>query len=222
MNGRLTEVLRLATLVLIALLPAAPAVAQAHRRVAQGARSVTPSQAAPVQFADVTRKAGLSFHLVCGTPEKRYIMDAMCGGVAAFDFDNDGWVDILLINGSTLEDLRAGKCHPPKLYRNNHDGTFSDVSARAGINFCGWGMGVAVGDYDNDGWEDVYITSLQGGRLYHNNGDGTFRDVTAASGVDDLGRWGTSAAFADYDGDGRLDLYVANYVDLDLDHLPEF
>ncbi|HET7442042.1 MAG TPA: CRTAC1 family protein, partial [Terriglobales bacterium] len=171
---------------------------------------------------DVTRAAGIDFHLTCGGPEKRYIMESMCGGVAVFDYDNDGWMDILLVDGSTLADLKAGKCHASKLYRNNHDGTFTDVSARAGLNHCGWGFGVAVGDYDNDGWEDVYITYLDGGVLYHNNHDGTFSDVTARAGVGNPGRWGTSAAFGDYDNDGHLDLYIANYVELDLQHLPEF
>jgi hypothetical protein len=184
------------------------------------ARSARP--ASGVSFADVTRASGIDFHLTCGGPEKRYIMESMCGGVAVFDYDNDGWMDILLVNGSTLEDMRDGKCHPSKLYRSNHDGTFTDVSARAGITHCGWGFGVAVGDYDNDGWEDLYITYLDGAVLYHNNGDGSFTDVTAKAGVGNTGNWGTSAAFGDYDNDGRLDLYVANYVDLDLNHLPEF
>jgi hypothetical protein len=175
-----------------------------------------------VSFADVTRAAGIDFHLTCGSPEKQYIMESMCGGVAVLDYDNDGWMDIFLVNGSTLEDLKAGKCHPSQLYRNNHDGTFTDVTAKSGINHCGWGFGVAVGDYDNDGHEDLYITYLDGAVLYHNNGGGTFTDVTARAGVGNAGRWGTSAAFGDYDNDGNLDLYVANYVDLDLDHLPEF
>ena len=174
------------------------------------------------QFLDVTRASGIDFHLTCGGPEKRYIMESMCGGIAVFDYDNDGWMDILLVNGSTLQDLGAGKCHVSKLYRNNHDGTFSDVSSKAGLNHCGWGFGVAVGDYDNDGWEDVYITYLDGGILYHNNGNGSFTDVTAKSGAGNPGRWGTSAAFGDYDNDGHPDLYIANYVELDLEHLPEF
>jgi hypothetical protein len=175
-----------------------------------------------IQFVDVTRAAGIDFHLVCGGPEKRYIMESMCGGVAVFDYDNDGWMDIFLVNGSTLEDLKAGKCHPSKLYRNNHDGTFTDVTAKSGINHCGWGFGVAVGDYDNDGNEDLYITYLDGAVLYRNNGNGTFTDVTSKAGVGNTGRWGTSAAFGDYDNDGYLDLYVDNYVDLDLNHLHEF
>jgi enediyne biosynthesis protein E4 len=175
-----------------------------------------------VSFADVTRAAGIDFHLTCGGPEKRYIMESMCGGIAVFDYDNDGWMDIFLVNGSTLEDLKTGKCHPSKLYRNNHDGSFTDVTSKAGLTHCGWGFAAAVGDYDNDGWEDLYVTYLDGAVLYHNNRDGTFSDVTAKAGVGNLGHWGTSAAFGDYDNDGNLDLYVANYVDLDLDHLPEF
>jgi len=176
----------------------------------------------PILFTDITRQAGLDFRLTCGGPEKLYIMDSMCGGVAVFDFDNDGWMDIFLVNGSTVEDVKAGKCHPSKLYRNNHDGTFTDVTAKSGINHCGWGYGAAVGDYDNDGNEDLYITFLDGAVLYHNNGDGTFTDMTAKAGVGNAGRWGTSAAFGDYDNDGYLDLYVVNYVEIDLNHLPAF
>jgi hypothetical protein len=181
-----------------------------------------PASSASILFTDITRAAGIDFHLTCGGPQKLYIMESMCGGVAVFDYDNDGWMDIFLVNGSTLEDVKSSKCHPSKLFHNNHDGTFTDVTAKSGINHCGWGFGVAVGDYDNDGNEDLYITYLDGAVLYHNNGDGTFTDVTAKAGVNNAGRWGTSAAFGDYDNDGYLDLYVANYVDLDLNHLPEF
>jgi hypothetical protein len=175
-----------------------------------------------ISFADVTRAAGIDFRLTCGGPEKSYIMDSMCGGVAVFDYDNDGWVDIFLVNGSEIGDFKAGKCHRAKLYHNNHDGTFTDVTAKSGIDHCGWGFGAAVGDYDNDGNDDLYVTYLNGAVLYRNNGDGTFSDVTSKAGVSNAGRWGTSAAFGDYDNDGNLDLYVANYVELDLDHLPEF
>jgi enediyne biosynthesis protein E4 len=182
------------------------------------AKSGLPS----ISFADVTRAAGIEFRLTCGGPDKLYIMDSMCGGVAAFDYDNDGWMDIFLVNGSEIGDLKAGKCHLGKLYRNNHDGTFSDVTAKSGIDHCGWGFGAAVGDYDNDGKDDLYITYLDGAVLYRNNGDGTFSDMTSKARVGNDGNWGTSAAFGDYDNDGYLDLYVANYVDLDLNHLPEF
>ena len=177
---------------------------------------------ASISFVDIARSAGIDFHLTCGDPGKRYIMESMCGGVAVLDYDNDGWMDIFLVNGSTLSDMKAGKCNPGKLYRNNHNGTFTDVTAKSGMNHCGWGFGVAVGDYDNDGKEDLYITYLDGAVLYRNNGDGTFTDVTSKAGVGNTGSWGTSAAFGDYDNDGYLDLYVANYVDLDLNHLPEF
>src|SRR5262252_1158272 len=147
-------------------------------------------------FTDVTHAAGIDFHLNCGSSkEKLYILETQCGGAAAFDYDNDGWMDILLVDGSSIEDYRAGKCHPPRLYHNNRDGTFTDVSAKSGLNFCGWSYGVAIGDFDNDGWEDVYITGYHGSALYHNNRDGTFTDVTAKAGVANADRWGDSAAF---------------------------
>ena len=193
--------------------------------VGQKAGTQTQSKtdtANPPLFVDVTHAAGIDFHLTCGSREKLYIVETQCGGAAAFDYDNDGWMDVLLVDGSTIDDYRAGKCHPPRLYHNNHDGTFTDVSAKSGLNFCGWGYGVAIGDFDNDGWEDVYITGFHGSALYHNNHDGTFTDVTAKAGVANADRWGTSAAFGDYDNDGNLDLYVANYVDVDMNHLPQF
>ena len=208
---------------------AGPVQQKQSRRSTPAARPPAKTASAPsappaktAQFVDVTRAGGIDFHLTCGSLDKRYIMETMCGGIAVFDYDNDGWMDIFLVNGSTLDDLRAGKCHPSKLYRNNHDDTFTDVTTKSGLTHCGWSFGAAVGDYDNDGWEDLYITYLDSAVLYHNNRDGTFVDVTAKAGVGNPGRWGTSAAFGDYDNDGYLDLYVANYVDLDLNHLPEF
>ena len=122
--------------------------------------SSSKKQAAPssASFADVARAAGIDFHLTCGGAEKRYIMESMCGGIAVLDYDNDGWMDIFLVNGSTLEDLQTKKCHPSRLYHNNHDGTFTDVTVKSGLTHCGWGFGVAVGDYDNDGWEDLMST----------------------------------------------------------------
>jgi enediyne biosynthesis protein E4 len=202
---------------------AAPPQKEAKRVPARAASEVKTAQAASaVTFADVTRASGVDFHLTCGSLQKRYIMESMCGGIGVFDYDNDGWVDIFLVNGSTLQDLAAGTCHAGKLYRNRHNGTFTDVTANSGLAGCGWGFGVAVGDYDNDGWDDLYVTYLDRAVLYHNRGDGTFNDVTAKANIGNTGRWGTSAAFGDYDNDGYLDLYVANYVDLDLKNLPEF
>ena len=181
--------------------------------------------ASPSQFTDVTQAAGIDFHLTCGSAEKRHVMGSLCGGAAFFDYDNDGWMDLLLVNGATvatLKSLKKGNAKPSRLYRNRGDGTFEDVTKRAGLDFRGWGMGAATGDYDNDGWVDVYITHLLGGALFRNRGDGTFEDVTKRSGADNGGRWGASAAFGDYDNDGHLDLYVANYLRVDLDNLPEF
>jgi len=179
------------------------------------------SAASPL-FVDVTQSAGIDFRLTCGSQQKLYIVETQCGGAAALDYDNDGWMDIVLIDGSTIADYKSGKCHPPRLYHNNHDGTFTDVSAKSGLKFCGRGYGVAIGDFDNDGWADIYITGFHGSALYRNNHDGTFTDVTAKAGVANADRWGTSASFGDYDNDGNLDLYVANYVDIDINHLPEF
>ena len=191
----------------------------------QGTRQPRPRTrppAAPAIFEDATTKAGIRFHLTCGSTQKLYIMETLCGGVALFDYDRDGWTDIFLVNGSTLDALRNGKHPPSQLYRNNRNGTFTDVTEAAGLTQAGWGHGAAVGDFDHDGWPDLYVTYFTGGRLYRNTGKGTLVDVTAAAGVGNEGRWGTSPAFGDYDHDGFLDLYIANYVDLDLDHLPAF
>ena len=145
----------------------------------------------------------------------------MSGGVIVIDYDRDGWPDLYFPNAPTVDMALAGKRAPSALYHNNHDGTFTDVTRRAGVEFPGFAMGGAVADYNNDGWPDLYITCLGGNVLYRNNGDGTFTDVTKQAGVAD-GRWSTGAAFADYDGDGFVDLMVTNYVDYKLGDLANF
>jgi enediyne biosynthesis protein E4 len=175
----------------------------------------------PVVFQEVAQKAGLTrWKHVMGADEPHFILDTIGSGVALIDYDNDGWLDIYLVNGSTYDAI-AGKTSPPHaaLFHNNHDGTFTDVAQQAGVTNDRWGFGVAVGDYDNDGWPDLYVTNFGKNRLYHNNHDGTFTDVAEKAGVT-LGNWSTGATFGDYDGDGRLDLFVPGYVHYDLDHPP--
>ena len=172
------------------------------------------------QLEDVTAKTGVTFQHTAD-PSKKYIVESMSGGVILFDYDRDGWLDIYFTNAPTVAMAVKGQTSKGVLYHNNHDGTFTDVTAKAGLATPCFAMGGAVGDYNNDGWPDLYVTCLGGNVLYKNNGDGTFTDVTAKAGVAD-GRWSAGAAFGDYDGDGFLDLMVSNYVDFHLDDLPGF
>lgn len=167
-----------------------------------------------VKFADVTKRAGIIFrHQACKTPRK-YLIETMGGGGAFLDADGDGWLDILLLNGAPLPGAHVAGRPTMRLYHNNHDGTFRDVTHSAGLDkSLLYAMGVAVGDYDNDGRDDFYVTcALGGGHLFHNEGSGRFRDVTSQAGLSDKGRWGTSCAWVDYDRDGKLDLFVCHYV----------
>ena len=172
-------------------------------------------------FIDVAEKAGLTApNVFGGLDTKKYIIETTGNGVAIFDYDNDGWPDIFLVNGTKLEGYPPGTGPTSRLYRNNHDGTFTDVTAKVGLSGTGWGQGVCVGDYDNDGWEDLYITYYGKNRLYHNN-HGVFTEVAEKSGVAGSGKdWGTGCAFIDYDRDGKLDIVAANYVDFDLSTAP--
>ena len=175
----------------------------------------------PIVFQDSSEKAGLNkwtHHM--GTPVKDYIIETKGSGVCLFDYDNDGWLDIYLVNGSTLEAI-AGKAAPPHaaLFHNNHDGTFTDVSAKAGVQNDRWGFGCAVADYDNDGYPDLYVSNFGKNRLYHNNKNGTFSDIAEKAGVQ-LGNWSTGVTWGDYDGDGKLDLFVAGYLHWDWDNPP--
>ncbi len=175
----------------------------------------------PILFEDIARQAGLtSWKHVMGTPEKKFIIEANGSGVCLLDYDNDGWLDIYLVNGSTY-DAESGKTTPPHaaLFHNNHDGTFTDVAEKAGVTNDRWGFGCAVADFDNDGWPDIYVSNFGKNRLYHNNHDGTFTDVAEKAGVT-LGNWSTGATWGDYDGDGRLDLFVPGYVHYDLANPP--
>ena len=174
-----------------------------------------------VVFEDVTQAAGLSgWRHEMGTPQKKYILETDGSGVGLIDYDNDGWLDIYLVNGSTYDAI-SGKRTPPHaaLFHNNHDGTFTDVAEKAGVTNDRWGFGVAIGDFDNDGWPDIFVANFGKNRLYHNNHDGTFTDVAEQAGVT-LGNWSNGATWGDYDGDGRLDLFVSGYVHYDLNNQP--
>lgn len=172
------------------------------------------------QLVDVLPKTGIKF-IHTSAPEKKYIVESMSGGVLLLDYDRDGWLDIYFTNAATVEMALKGERSRSALYRNNGDGNFTDVTNKASVGYPGFAMGGAVGDYNNDGWPDIYVTCLGGNTLYRNNGDTSFTDVTKTAGVAD-GRWSTGAAFGDYDGDGLLDLLVSNYVDFDLHDLPAF
>jgi len=190
--------------------------------LAQGQQAKIPPPVKPLaNFTDVAEKAGLTMQDIFGGIEtKKYIIETTGTGVAIFDYDNDGWPDIFLVNGTRLEALPAGHAPSNHLYRNNHDGTFTDVTVKAGLTATGWGQGVCVGDYDNDGWEDLYVTYYGKNRLYRNQG-GVFTEVGEKAGVAGSGKaWGSGCAFVDYDRDGKLDLIVANYVDFDLATAP--
>jgi len=176
---------------------------------------------APVYFVDVTHQSGLDkFHHRSGEPSKTSILETPGSGVALLDYDNDGWLDIYLLNGSTVAALKGNEPAPrAMLLHNNHDGTFTDVTDKAGVGNERWGFGVAVGDYDNDGWPDIYVSNFGKNRLYHNNHDGTFTDVAGKAGVT-LGGWSTGATWGDYDHDGYLDLFVPGYVKFDINNPP--
>ena len=176
---------------------------------------------APVVFEDVTPSSGLDKFLHrSGSPEKTTILESVGSGVALLDYDNDGWLDIYLLNGSTVAALNGTEA-PPRamLFHNNHDGTFTDVTEKAGVVNGRWGFGVAVGDYDNDGRPDIYVANFGNNRLYHNDGDGTFTDVADKAGVA-LGGWSAGPTWGDYDHDGLLDLFVPGYLKFDPHHPP--
>jgi hypothetical protein len=180
------------------------------------AQTLPGSSANSITFRDITQKAGIHFVHNNAAFGKKYLPETMGPGVAFIDYDNDGWPDIFIVNGMDWPG-HASKRSTPKLYHNNHDGTFTDVTHKAGLDVEMFGMGVAVGDYDNDGYDDLFVTALGQSRLFHNNGNGTFTDVTQKAGLLGPKEFSTSAAWVDYDRDGKLDLVVANYVQWSLE-----
>jgi hypothetical protein len=193
---------------------------------AQEHTGATPSASTPAAFVDVTQRVGINFQYRASHTSRKYLPETMGAGVALFDYDNDGRLDIYLVNGAPLEDptpkrtipQKAGAQYWNRLYHQRPDGTFDDVTEKAGLEGSGYGMGVAIGDYDNDGFEDLYVTAYGNNKLYHNNGNGRFTDVTEKAGVRGSG-WSTSAAWVDLDGDGFLDLIVLRYLNWDFDDI---
>ncbi len=171
-----------------------------------------PPAPAPIHFIDVTQKAGIHFSHNNGAFGKKYLPETMGPGVAFIDYDNDGWQDIFIVNGTAWPG-HPGRVTTPVLYHNNHDGTFTDVTKKAGLAIPMYGMGVAVGDYDNDGWDDLFVTTYGQNHLFRNNHNGTFTDLTKKAGLNTPPEFSASAAWVDYDRDGHLDLLVTNYVD---------
>ena len=192
--------------------------------VPQGKAAADRPGRSPVQYIDVAREAGLNAANVWGEADhKRYIIEAKGSGIAFFDYDNDGWLDIYLTNGTRLDaPWPAGQAPTSRLYKNNRDGTFSDVTEKSGLARTGWQTGVSIGDYDNDGWDDLFCCFWGHNILFHNNGDGTFADVTKKAGLYNQEiRWGAGCSFLDYDRDGHLDLFVCNYIKLDPAKTPD-
>jgi len=205
------------------LLAVAGAIAQSRQAISA---SPGPLAEPPGKFVDITAASGVNFDYQSSHTSKKYLIETMGAGVALFDYDNDGRLDIFLVNGTPLADptpkgtipQKSGPKYWNRLFHQKPDGIFEDVTEKAGLQGVGYGMGVAVGDYDNDGYEDLYVTAYGGNKLYHNNGDGTFTDVTAKAGVAAAG-WSSSAAWVDLDGDGYLDLIVLRYVQWDFDDI---
>jgi hypothetical protein len=185
------------------------------------AQSANPEPKKIAYFVDEAEKAGLNAPIIFGGVDtKKFIIETTGTGVAIFDYDNDGWPDIFVVNGATLDPLPSREQPTNHLYHNNRNGTFTDVTAKAGLAHSGWGQGVCVGDYDNDGNEDLFVTYYGKNVLYRNNGNGTFSNVSERASVAGNGGWSTGCAFVDYDRDGKLDLFVATYVDFDMKTAP--
>ncbi len=194
------------------------------RAAPKGAPSPVTGTPLGVTFLDVARQAGLNAKTIYGGEHRnKYLLETTGCGVAFYDYDHDDWLDIFLVNGSRLEGFAKGQEPISRLFKNNRDGTFTDVTLKAGLGRSGWGQGCCVGDYDNDGWDDLFVSYYGQNVLYQNHGNGTFTDVTAKAGLVQPGpktRWNSGCAFLDYDRDGHLDLFVANYIDFDIKTAP--
>ena len=230
-SGRWTALFFLGCLAAVSLrAQVAPGVADSWNDASRKAKSAEMTGSSPMpasgpgNFVDITSELGINFRYLASHTSKKYLIETMGSGVALLDYDNDGRLDIFVVNGAPLSDptakgtipQKAGPQYWNRLYHQKADGKFEDVTEKAGLQGVGYGMGVAVGDFDNDGWEDLYVTAYGGNKLYHNNGDGTFSDVTEKAGVAGSG-WSTSAAWVDLDGDGFLDLVVLRYLKWDFD-----
>ena len=190
--------------------------------VRQNSASQLPNNDLAIKFVNVAEQAGIKHKTIYGDEHKnRYLLETTGCGAGFIDFDNDGWQDIFLVNGTRLDGLPNDQSPTNHLYRNNGDGTFRDVTEKAGLTRTGWGQSVCIGDYDNDGYDDIFVSYFGKNALYHNNRNGTFTDVAEKAGVaNNRTRWGSGCAFVDYDRDGNLDLFVASYIDLDLKTAP--
>ena len=195
----------------------------ASRGLKQSPRPAPSGRPFDAHFVDVAESAGLTIPIIYGgVDHKEYILEADGCGCAFIDYDNDGWMDIFLLTGMRLDGPPPGTTN--RLYKNNRDGTFTDVTEKAGLHHVGWANSVCVGDYNNDGWEDLFCTYFGQNKLYRNNGDGTFTDVTEKAGLslaDDRANWAAGSSFVDYDRDGHLDLFISNYIEFDLKSVPK-
>ena len=204
-----------------ALALGSPGQGVVSRKAKAEQRMVPSGRPFNARFRDIAKEAGLVLPVVYGEADhKDYILETIGCGCAFFDYDNDGWMDIFLLSGSSMAGTPSGASN--RLYKNNRDRTFSDVTEKAGLRFTGWGSGVCVGDYNNDGWEDLFCTFYGQNKLYRNNGDGTFTDITKQVGLENpKTRWGAGCTFVDYNRDGHLDLFISNYVRFDATHIPK-
>ena len=220
-----TRLLRLLLplLILCALYSASAQTRSASQPLAAGqpAPAETSSATNYPSLVDITASTGIRFEHF-SSPEQKFIVESMSGGVALIDYDRDGWPDIYFTNAQSVEMALHGQKARSALYHNNHDGTFTDVTDKAGVGYPCWAMGAVVGDYNNDGWPDLLVTCFGGVVLYRNNGDGTFTDATKEAGLGGDNLWATGAAFGDYDNDGWVDLFVSHYVDFHLDNMASF